>query len=91
MKWYLTFYDIYIFQTADAVEAIVTFTTGALELLKRKKMKREYLFRYLAQNYISISPTAEKHQLAQTIVELWSGGNSQVSHPSINIVCPEIF
>ncbi|XP_030643175.1 uncharacterized protein C3orf38 homolog [Chanos chanos] len=65
----------------EAIEAIVTYSENAEELLKRKKVHRDVIFKYLAKEGVVITPSSEKHQLIKRTLELWS---SHVSHVSIS-------
>ena len=62
---------------SDAVQAVLAYTMDAVELLNRKKMKREYLFRYLASNRVRIAPSAEKGKLVKKILEVWGSTELQ--------------
>lgn len=56
----------------EATEAIITYSQSAEELLKRKKVNREVLFKYLASEGVAVAPNSEKHQLVKKTLELWS-------------------
>lgn len=43
------------------------------ELLKRKKVHREIIFKYLATQGIAVSPSCEKHVLIDRVKQHWSG------------------
>ncbi|KAM4795233.1 uncharacterized protein C3orf38 homolog isoform 2-T2 [Rhinophrynus dorsalis] len=62
---------IKVFSREEAIDAIITYSESATELLKRRKVHREAIFKYLASQKISVLPTSEKNQLIQTAVELW--------------------
>lgn len=73
------------------METILLYTQNAEELLKRKKVYRELIFRYLAQEGVAMPPNSEKHQLVKRTLELWSSGKvgtgGQVRHPRyVNMV-----
>ena len=53
------------------MEAIVTYSESPLELLKRRKLKRDALFQYLASEEIVVSINSEKHVLAERILKHW--------------------
>lgn len=55
----------------EAVEAILAFTSTAAELLRRKKMKREILFRYLYSEGISVTPAADKMTIVRRVLQHW--------------------
>jgi len=81
----LLFYDLLIFYKslninkyfvigrfiAEAVEAILVYTTSPAELLRRKKVKREVLFRYLHGEGVVIAPNTDKYSIIHRILELW--------------------
>lgn len=55
----------------EAISAIVLYSNSAEELLKRKKVFREIIFKYLAKKGIIVPPTSEKHQLIKRAREYW--------------------
>ncbi|TKS67397.1 hypothetical protein D9C73_001279 [Collichthys lucidus] len=56
----------------EAVETILSFTKNAEEFLRRKKVYRELIFKYLAKEGVAMPPNSEKHQLVKRTLELWS-------------------
>ncbi|KAA8588287.1 hypothetical protein FQN60_001481 [Etheostoma spectabile] len=62
----------------QAIETILLYTQNAEELLKRKKVYRELIFKYLAQEGVAMPPNSEKHQLVKRTLELWSSGKTVV-------------
>lgn len=56
---------------AEAMNAILSYSQSAEELLKRKKLHRDILFQYLAKHSIVIPIHAEKYQLIQRIIDYW--------------------
>ncbi|XP_040912256.1 uncharacterized protein C3orf38 homolog [Toxotes jaculatrix] len=62
----------------EAMETILSFTKNAEELLKRKKVHRELIFKYLAKEGLAMPPNSEKHQLVKRTLELWSSGKAVV-------------
>ncbi|MEQ2200745.1 hypothetical protein XENOCAPTIV_002400, partial [Xenoophorus captivus] len=57
-----------------AMETILSFSKNAEELLRRRKVQRELIFKYLAKEGVTMPPTSEKHQLVKRTLELWSSG-----------------
>lgn len=55
----------------DAIRAILVYSKSVEELLKRKKVHREVIFKYLTNQGIVIPPTIEKHNLIQRVKEHW--------------------
>ena len=51
--------------------AILAYSNSAEELLKRKKVNRDAIFKYLASEGVVMSPHSEKHQLARRTLEFW--------------------
>ena len=49
----------------DAIHAILVYSQNVEELLRRKKVHREVIFKYLAKQGVVVPPTAEKHNLIQ--------------------------
>lgn len=56
----------------EALETILTFSKNAEELLKRKKVQRDLIFKYLANEGLAMPPNSEKHQLVRRTLEFWS-------------------
>ncbi|KAL6484784.1 hypothetical protein MHYP_G00068290 [Metynnis hypsauchen] len=59
----------------EALEAIIAYSQSAEELLKRRRVHREVIFKYLAKEGVVVPPNSEKHQLVKRTLELWSSGN----------------
>lgn len=59
---------------SEALETILTFSKNAEELLRRKKVQRELIFKYLANEGLAMPPNSEKHQLVRRTLEFWSSG-----------------
>ncbi|XP_002663392.1 uncharacterized protein C3orf38 homolog [Danio rerio] len=66
----------------EAIEAIIAYSQDAEELLKRKKMHRDVIFKYLANEGVVMAPNTEKHQLIRKTIEFWSSG--EISKPERN-------
>ncbi|XP_012656959.1 uncharacterized protein C3orf38 homolog isoform X1 [Otolemur garnettii] len=54
-----------------AIHAILVYSQSAEELLRRKKVHREVIFKYLATQGVIIPPTTEKHNLIQHAKDYW--------------------
>ncbi|XP_048020275.1 uncharacterized protein C3orf38 homolog [Megalobrama amblycephala] len=63
--------------TEEAIEAIITYSQDADELLKRKKVHRDVIFKYLANEGVAMLPNSDKHQLIRRTIEFWS--SSEIS------------
>ncbi|KAL3865809.1 hypothetical protein ACJMK2_043159 [Sinanodonta woodiana] len=55
----------------EAIDALLTYTEKANELLRRKKIKREYLFKYLVKEHVVVNIDSDKRTLIQKILEYW--------------------
>ncbi|XP_068602805.1 uncharacterized protein C3orf38 homolog [Brachionichthys hirsutus] len=60
----------------EATETILSFTKNAEELLKRKKVHRDLIFKYLAEEGVVMPSNSEKHQLVKRALDLWSPGKA---------------
>ncbi|XP_048396551.1 uncharacterized protein C3orf38-like [Stegostoma tigrinum] len=60
----------------EAIDAILSYSQSAEELLKRKKIHREIIFQYLAKHNVVMPSNAEKYQLVQKVVEYWNEGSA---------------
>ncbi|MEQ2310731.1 hypothetical protein AMECASPLE_012159 [Ameca splendens] len=65
---------IVVENVTEAMETILSFSKNAEELLRRRKVQRELIFKYLAKEGVTMPPTSEKHQLVKRTLELWSSG-----------------
>jgi len=68
--------------SSEAITAIILHTDRAVDLLKRKKMKKEVLFKYLHFKRVPIEAVSEKSVHVSRVLELWgateSGGDLTV-------------
>ena len=62
---------------AEAVDAIVTYSHTASQLLRRKKVKREHIYQYLAENGVIEPVTSDKPSLIRRAMLYW-GSPQQV-------------
>ncbi|XP_077435751.1 uncharacterized protein C3orf38 homolog [Vanacampus margaritifer] len=72
---------IVVEDVTEAKETILSFTKNAEELLKRKKVHRDIIFKYLAKEGVVMPPSSEKHQLVKRTLELWSSAEVVVEEP----------
>jgi len=56
---------------AEAVDTIILHTDKATDLLKRKKVKKELLFKYLHSKRIPIQSSADKAEHVRRVLETW--------------------
>ncbi|KFV39102.1 Uncharacterized protein C3orf38, partial [Tyto alba] len=57
----------------EAIHAILVYSQNVEELLKRRKVYREIIFKYLAAQGIPVPPSSEKHLLIDRVKQYWSG------------------
>uniref|UniRef100_A0A671SXR1 Uncharacterized protein n=1 Tax=Sinocyclocheilus anshuiensis TaxID=1608454 RepID=A0A671SXR1_9TELE len=76
-------YNKYLFMSymyvVKAIEAIITYSQDAEELLRRKKVHRDVIFKYLANEGVAMLPNSEKQQLIRRTVEYWSSGKLELN------------
>uniref|UniRef100_A0A8C2KV96 Chromosome 3 open reading frame 38 n=1 Tax=Cyprinus carpio TaxID=7962 RepID=A0A8C2KV96_CYPCA len=70
--------------TREAIEAIITYSQDAEELLKRKKVHRDVIFKYLATEGVAMPPNSDKQQLIRRTTEHWSSGEVGIESQSLN-------
>ncbi|XP_060082781.1 uncharacterized protein C3orf38 homolog [Ylistrum balloti] len=70
----------------ECISAIVSYSESALELLHRKKLKRDVLFQYLFDNNVVVPINASKDMLIYSIIELWKSRNQQKKQDTTPIV-----
>uniref|UniRef100_A0A8C6NS75 Chromosome 3 open reading frame 38 n=1 Tax=Nothobranchius furzeri TaxID=105023 RepID=A0A8C6NS75_NOTFU len=63
---------IVVENVCEATETILSFSKNAEELLRRRKVQRDLIFKYLVKEGVTMSPNSEKHQLVKRALELWS-------------------
>ncbi|KFQ98494.1 Uncharacterized protein C3orf38, partial [Nipponia nippon] len=57
----------------EAIHAILVYSQSVEELLKRRKVYREIIFKYLATQGIPVPPSFEKRLLVDRVKQYWSG------------------
>ncbi|XP_054038016.1 uncharacterized protein C3orf38 homolog [Rissa tridactyla] len=57
----------------EAIHAILVYSQSVEELLKRRKVYREIIFKYLAAQGIPVPPSSEKQLLIDRVKQYWSG------------------
>ncbi|KFQ64814.1 Uncharacterized protein C3orf38, partial [Phaethon lepturus] len=57
----------------EAIHAILVYSQSVEELLKRRKVCREIIFKYLAAQKIPVPPSSEKQLLIDRVKQYWSG------------------
>ena len=57
--------------SSEAITAIILHTDKAVDLLKRKKIKKELLFKYLHLKGVSIEAVADKSVHVTRVLEVW--------------------
>lgn len=55
----------------EAIQAIILHTDSAIDLLKRRKVKKEFLFKYLHAKRIPVEASAEKQAVINHVLTLW--------------------
>ncbi|XP_068126786.1 uncharacterized protein C3orf38 homolog [Hyperolius riggenbachi] len=68
---------IQVFSREEAIDAILTYSKNSAELLKRRKVHRNAIFKYLADERVPVPPSCEKHQLIQCAIDHWAGPGVQ--------------
>uniref|UniRef100_A0A3B3TJF6 Uncharacterized protein n=2 Tax=Poecilia latipinna TaxID=48699 RepID=A0A3B3TJF6_9TELE len=63
---------IVVENVTEAMETILSFSKSGEELLRRRKVHRDLIFKYLVKEGVTMPPTSEKHQLVKRTLELWS-------------------
>ncbi|UJR15680.1 hypothetical protein I4U23_002614 [Adineta vaga] len=74
----------------EAIDACLKCSQSAMELLRRKKIRRDILMQYLAKKSISVGAGTDKVKLVKQIIEFWNNGSQQISNsitPAIRSPC----
>ena len=66
------------------MQAILTYTEEPVELLRRRKMKRELLFQYLSDCNVVVKVSADKKELIEAVLTHW--GNAGVDLSEVSLV-----
>jgi len=61
----------------EAIQAIILHTDKASDLLKRRKIKKELLFKYLHFKRVPIEAISDKHLHVTKVLEVWESSESQ--------------
>jgi len=69
--------------SSEAVSAILLHTDKPADLLRRRKIKKELLFKYLHAKRVTADPQAEKAVFISHVLQLW-GNNHGISGAIIN-------
>ena len=74
----------------EAISAIILHTDRPTDLLKRRKVKKEFLFKYLNAKRVSVDASGDKAAMTNSILQLWGSNSSQsmVSGSSSNLLLP---
>jgi len=74
----------------EAISAIILHTDRPADLLKRRKVKKEFLFKYLNAKRVSVDPSGDKADMTASILQLWGSNASQsmVSGSSSSLLLP---
>ncbi|XP_020830487.1 LOW QUALITY PROTEIN: uncharacterized protein C3orf38 homolog [Phascolarctos cinereus] len=70
----------------DAIRAVLAYSQSAEELLKRKKVYREIIFKYLAMKGVIVPPGSEKHSLIQYAKNHWNKPELKVVEETVESV-----
>lgn len=83
---FLSVYQSLVSCSTEAIEAIITYSQDAEELLKRKKVHRDVIFKYLANEGVAMLPNSDKQQLIRRTTEYWSSGEVGIERESLNTI-----
>jgi len=72
---------------SEAVRAVLVYTDNPAELLRRKKVRREVLFKYADEERIAVKPTDEKLILIQRILFHLGSQPLPVDYNLVQIFC----
>ena len=76
--------------SSEAVSAILLHTDKPADLLRRRKIKKELLFKYLHAKRVTADPQAEKAVFISHVLQLW-GNNHGISGEFKDIAILEFF
>ena len=74
------------FFCAEAVEAVLSYSHTASQLLRRKKVKRDHIYQYLAENGIIEPVSSDKPSLIRRALLFW-GSEQEVEFVFFFFLC----
>lgn len=77
--------QINVARKSEAVKAILDYTTSPVELMRRRKMKRDVLFQYLVDCNVVVSVSADKKDLIQRILKHWGAPAVDLSEMDVDM------
>lgn len=75
---------IQVYGREEAIDAILVYSANATELLKRRKVHRDIIFKYLATQHIPVRPAFDKNQLIQQSIEYWKDPVKSPKSPTVS-------
>ena len=67
--------NYFLFFLTEAIRAIITYSESACQLLTRKRLKRDILFKYLTEKGMVISVNSDKRTIIRKMLEIWGSKN----------------
>ncbi|CAF1331152.1 unnamed protein product [Adineta steineri] len=64
----------------EAIDACLKCSQSAMELLRRKKIRRDILMQYLAKKSITVGAGTDKVKLVKQIIEFWNNNSQSISN-----------
>ncbi|CAF0904916.1 unnamed protein product [Adineta ricciae] len=69
---------------SEAIDACLKCSQSAMELLRRKKIRRDILMQYLAKKSIPVGPGTDKVKLVKQIIDFWNNGCQAIANNNSN-------
>lgn len=65
--------------TSEAVSAILLHTDKPTDLLRRRKIKKELLLKYLSAKKVAVDPSADKSIFISHVLQIWGANQQAIS------------
>ena len=69
--------------TSEAVSAILLHTDKPTDLLRRRKIKKELLLKYLSAKKVAVDPSADKSIFISHVLQIWGANQQAISGKKI--------
>ncbi|CAF1331360.1 unnamed protein product [Adineta ricciae] len=78
---------------AETIDACLKCSQSAMQLLRRKKIRRDILMQYLARKSIPVVAGTDKVRLIKQIIEFWNSGSSPAitANQAVPTILPTIY
>ena len=84
--YYKCYWWVILSAFVEAIKAVVMYTENPAQLLRRRKIRKEVLFRYAHETGIPVRPDDVKHVLMQQILKHWGSNPVAVEYLMVSLI-----